>query len=277
MAKIDQGYMGGFRGKLGPAVGYRWRGRWCVRTLPARVRNPRTEAQQAHRMEFRAMVRLAGRFRPAVNVGFHALALEGGMTECNLFVHRNHRCLTAGGLDYGRLEVSRGPVAPVGPAPWQVDAQGVLRVAWERNPLRRQASADDTVRLFVYNATLGQGLALLAAARRARRLEALLPDGWGAMELHLYVFVQDAQGRVSDSAYVPRGAVGAAGASADDEALGGGALWGGHHDGVETRGEAGDVEGGAAAAAGVVGEVAPSGVVEVDGEDAEVALHGHVP
>ena len=206
MAKIEQGYMGGFVGKLGPAVGYHWRGKWCMRALPAKVHNPRTAAQQAHRMRFREMVQLAGRFRVAVNTGLHQLACEHGMTECNMFVHRNHRLLGAEGLDYSRLEVSHGPVAPVAFAPAEIDGQMVLRVAFEKNPLRQRADGDDRVVLFIYCASHQMGIRTQAVERRSGRVEVALPSQWRGTELHIYGFVEDRAGRASRTLYVSQAA-----------------------------------------------------------------------
>ena len=76
MAKQMNGYLGGFSGKLGPAVGYCWNGKWCMRSHNAVVRNPRTEAQQEHRMLFRDMVRLAGRMKEALRIGLREASLE---------------------------------------------------------------------------------------------------------------------------------------------------------------------------------------------------------
>ena len=205
MAKIDQGYMGGFIGKLGPAVGYRWRGKWCMRALPTRVRNPRTAAQQAHRMQFREMVQLAGRFRVAINTGLRQLAYGYGMTECNMFVHRNHRLLTAEGLDYSQLEVSHGPVAPVGFGAAQVDGQMVLRVDFEKNPLRQRADADDSVVLFIYSVDHQFGIRTQAVPRKCGHIEVALPTQWADAELHIYGFVVDRQGRTSNTLYVKQG------------------------------------------------------------------------
>jgi len=205
MAKIEQGYMGGFVGKLGPAVGYHWRGKWCVRALPRTVHNPRTEAQQAHRMQFREMVQLAGRFRAAINTGLRQLAYDHGMTECNMFVHRNHRLLSSEGLDYSRLEVSHGPVAPVGFAPATVDAQMVLRVEFEKNPLRQRADGEDSVVLFVYCVDHRCGLRTQAVPRKEGRVEVALPTQWQGAELHVYGFVVDRHGRTSNTLYVKQG------------------------------------------------------------------------
>ena len=48
MAKQTAGYLGGFSGKLGTAVGYMWNGKWCLRAHNPMVHNPRTEAQTEH-------------------------------------------------------------------------------------------------------------------------------------------------------------------------------------------------------------------------------------
>ena len=34
MAKQTDGINGGYRGRVGSAVGYMWRGQWCVRATP---------------------------------------------------------------------------------------------------------------------------------------------------------------------------------------------------------------------------------------------------
>ena len=194
-----EGYMGGFIGKLGPAIGYRWRGRWCLRSVPQRVRNPRTAAQQAHRMLFRDMVRLAGRMRAAVNIGLHEVALDGGMTECNLFVRLNKGQFTADGVDFGQLLLSVGPVAPVRFTDVQVDDNQVLTACFERNPLHQRADSDDEVFLYVYNALRGRGLLAAPVLRRDRQVALALPDGWADEELYYYAFVRDRQGRTSDT------------------------------------------------------------------------------
>ena len=73
MARQTAGFMGGFHGRLGPAVGYMWRGVWCVRSYNPHPRNPRTEAQTAHREMFKREVQLASYMSWAVNLGFKEL------------------------------------------------------------------------------------------------------------------------------------------------------------------------------------------------------------
>ena len=66
MAKLPQGIMGPFIGRLGTAVGYVWNGKCVARSYNPHVRNPRTPEQVAHREMFKQEVQLAARMRWAV-------------------------------------------------------------------------------------------------------------------------------------------------------------------------------------------------------------------
>ena len=195
MAKIDNGYLGGFSGTLGTAIGYNWNGRWCLRSMPAHVRNPRTELQQAHRMMFREEVRLAARMSWAVNAALRDAARAGGMTSYNLFVKLNQGAFgwADGALqvDWGRLQLSMGPVAPVALTEASVDEHNVLSVSFEKNPLRVAAKAFDEVHLYVYCPSSGRGVMAAPVYRRSGRVGLMLPDGFAASELKLYAMVSD--------------------------------------------------------------------------------------
>ena len=117
MAKQTAGFMGGFHGRLGPAVGYMWRGQWCVRSYNPYPRNPRTEAQTAHREMFKREVQLASAMSWAVNLGFRDLAYDMHMTSYNLFVSVNqHAFSLVDGVftvDWASLRLGLGDVPPV--------------------------------------------------------------------------------------------------------------------------------------------------------------------
>ena len=49
MAKIYQGPLGNFSGKVGTVVGYMWRGRPCIRVYRHAINYPNTEQQQQQR------------------------------------------------------------------------------------------------------------------------------------------------------------------------------------------------------------------------------------
>ena len=224
MAKLEGNTFGGFRGKLGNVVGYSWKGVWCVRTLPARVRNPRSEAQQRHRALFAEEVRLAGRMGWALNLGLAAVADELHMTPQNVFVKANQGAFgpaaAAGGVqtaadsvpgnsiaglavDWSALIVSAGPVAPVAVGTPAVDDGGVLTVAFEKNPLHLRADKFDQVHLYVYCPALNAGYLAAPVYRKEQTVSLVLPDGMAGQECHLYAFVTDKEGRASETAYAP--------------------------------------------------------------------------
>lgn len=198
MAKIDEGILGGFRGKVGPVIGYRWKDRWCVRARPVHVHNPRTAAQTAHRMLFREMVQLAAALRPGLRIGLRAMAMREGMTEMNAFCRLNWQ--ESGRRPYEALRVSEGPVAKVGVALARLEGD-VLRVEFGRGVAR----GADGVRLLVYNAARRESLLTAVAPRSGGTLAVALPTGWVADELHIYAFAHDAAGRCSPSEYVKVG------------------------------------------------------------------------
>ena len=203
MAKIAEGILGGFSGKMGTVIGYRYKKTWCTRAKPRFVHNPRTEKQQEHRMLFGDMVRLASRMLPALKFGFRHEADERGMTEGNAFVKINWQ-RTGGLLTYSDLQVARGPLAPVGFEGYELDDEGVMTVRWEKNPTRGRANADDRVVLFLYNAALGESKLVDRATRREQSVSILIPEGWAMEDVHVYGFVMDSEGRCSMSAYLGR-------------------------------------------------------------------------
>ena len=206
---MTQGYLGGFSGRLGTAIGYMWNGKWCLRSRPAVVANPRTPAQVEHRTLFREEVRLAARMGRGVSVGFTAMARQMGMTCFNLFVSLNQPAFALRDnqleVDYGALRLSSGPVAPVAFGKASVDENNVLSVEFEKNPLHLRAEGYDRVMVYVYCPEAGGGYLSAPVYRRDKRLSFTLPDEFAGLELHLYGIVQDDEGRCAESAYIEIG------------------------------------------------------------------------
>lgn len=62
MARLDQGLLGGYSGKLGTTVGATWKGINVVRTYQPNVANPNTQKQNAQRELFRDVTQFASFF-----------------------------------------------------------------------------------------------------------------------------------------------------------------------------------------------------------------------
>ena len=117
MAKQTNGINGGYLGRVGSVVGYMWRDQYCVRSLPRFYHDAKTENQMGQRSLFKASVAFAGRLKDILRLGFQKQALALHKTECNYFLMVNKGCFAMDGealaVDFPRLRVSEGPVAPV--------------------------------------------------------------------------------------------------------------------------------------------------------------------
>ena len=223
MSLVYNGYMGPVIGRLGPAVGYLWRGRPVFRAYVRHIHYPNTPQQQAERQWFVAMVRFAAEARSALLQGLNEPALRQGMTEGNWFVRSNKQHFHSspklgegdpqgGGVchnspdqitvDYPRLALSEGPVAPVTPTAVEIADDGILTVDFNKNSHLRHARAIDSVHLYLYNATLRRGLHAAPVRRCAGRVALRLPDGWQQHDLHCYLFVTDTRSLASPTTYI---------------------------------------------------------------------------
>lgn len=201
MAKQQSGILDGYIGKVGTVVGYMWNGKYCTRAYVRNVKNPRTPAQVERRDIFRQEVQLAAKMRWAVATTMSDMAREVGLTAYNLFVHVNQPAFgSAEGrltVDYGRLVLSMGDVLPVQVETMEWTADNVLSVRYDRG----RGSGFDHVYLYVYVPDLETGFLAAPVYRRDKRIAVALPDEYAGHEAHVYLMVQSADGRWSDSLY----------------------------------------------------------------------------
>ncbi|MBR1765409.1 MAG: hypothetical protein IJ745_00030 [Bacteroidales bacterium] len=205
MAKQSGSYMGGFSGRLGPAVGYQWNGKWCLRARPQAVRNPRSEKQTEHREMFKREVQLAAQMRWAVVKALTPMAREAGMTSYNLFVSLNQAAFSLVDgvftVDYSRLVLSTGTAAPVAMESAECKEDGIVEVKFDKNPLHLVAGAHDSVYLYAYCPAAERGYLAAPVYRNAKRMAAVLPESFEGQRVELYLMVEDGRGRWSETAY----------------------------------------------------------------------------
>lgn len=207
MGKQTSGINGGFRGKVGNAVGYMWRGQWCLRAKPRNYHDAKTEKQLEQRSLFKASVAFAGRLKDILRIGFLQPALKMHKTECNYFLMLNKRCLAWDGeamtVDYENLRLSEGPVAPVA---FTSVERGVMSdeliITFEKNPEHRNCNSSDKVYVAAICASRCEAMLSLPVYRRMGRLSVILPSHWKDDSVYLYGFVQDNAGRCSESCYI---------------------------------------------------------------------------
>ena len=210
MAKQRYGINDAYRGTVGTVIGYEWRGKWCLRSRPQSVRNPRTERQQANRMLFKQMVALAGRMKGALRKGLRSVSLRQHVTECNLFVKMNKGCFALG--DDGCMAVAWADVVVSDGEASAVEVEGVVAGAEEGRqaaPLQVEVSfatrgggGGDEVYVYAYCPGCGEGVLGCGAPRRRGRAEVELPERWRGSAVHLWCFAVDGKGVASPSVYL---------------------------------------------------------------------------
>lgn len=94
MAKIKQGILGGFSGKVAGVVGTSWKGRAVMKSRPLSVSNPKTDAQVEQRGKFSDIAELASKIltqfiQPVEN------PISGDISGYNLFVKDNKNAFNA--------------------------------------------------------------------------------------------------------------------------------------------------------------------------------------
>ena len=226
MAKQLGGLLGPVIGKLGPSVGYLWRGQPVFRAYVRHIHYPNTERQQDERNWFVTMVRFAAAARPALLLGLRNTTAGSLLTEGNWFVQRNkqhfHRLeapsVLSGrthegsryqtlhprpvAIDYARLAMSQGPVAPVAPKQATLSDDGILTVLFDRHSGLHRCKSGDNVYLYVYDATGQCGLLAAPVHRSSAHISLRLPDEWPSHDLHCYLFALDSQGFASSTSHI---------------------------------------------------------------------------
>lgn len=93
MARLDQGLLGGYSGKLGTTVGATWKGINVVRTYQPNVANPNTRLQREHRYKFKEIAQLGSFFLASMVKPFWDKAAKR-MSGYNAFVSANARAMS---------------------------------------------------------------------------------------------------------------------------------------------------------------------------------------
>ena len=205
MATYKDGYMGAFNGKLGPGVGYMWKGRQCLRAYVPRKRNPRTKEQQAGRMVFSTVSQLSSSFREASEIGLRSLAEESMKSTHNIFMSLNRQCVDMEEgcvtIDYPALRVSEGDLPTVHFGEVHTGAGGVIVVDYSAIAGGGGSEAD-YVYLYAYVPAVNHGQLSMPAARGGNRVEIALPAFCTGHEAHLYGFVWNHLDSASPSTYL---------------------------------------------------------------------------
>ena len=203
MSKNTQGYLGPQIGKLGPAVGFLWKGRNIYRSHNPFVRNPKTPAQVEARAKYKLLAQTARLLSPAINLGYAYKADAERNTTRALFTRENYHLLSYDqgqpDIDMTLLSLADGPLTPVAfGTPSLSDLTLTVPIANSYSGIGC-ALDSDRVHLLVANRTKDMAI-LVSAARTDTQLQASLPDTFSGTQVELYGFVTTS---VTEPTFIP--------------------------------------------------------------------------
>ena len=204
MAIIEQGILGGFRGKCGNVIGYFRNGVACIRSMPVHYHDRRSEAQLRNRNRFSMVMKMMSVVRPAVSLGFKRFA--SAMTEMNVATRVNYYSLVkdgAAGLcyDYSGLVLCRGRVEEL--SGLMMSAVGnSLDFVWNGHDVL--GGGDDEVSMVLLNCDrMEMKFCKGVAVRCDGGISITIPQNWNGDEIHCYAMVSRGEDW-SESRYVGR-------------------------------------------------------------------------
>jgi hypothetical protein len=206
MGTIKKGVLGGFSGKVGSVVGASWKGIDYIRSLPASVKNPRTEGQVTQRTKFTVALEFLRPIIAYLNVGFKPYASK--QSPYNAAMSYNVSNAVTGTfpdfeMDYPNALVSKGSLLGAEDAS-ATTAAGSISFAWTDNSEVSNALATDKAMPLAFNISKGQAVFKTNGAERSTEADTLtIPANWSGDDVEVYLgFVSNDGLLVASSAYL---------------------------------------------------------------------------
>ncbi|MHB9055777.1 MAG: DUF6266 family protein [Paludibacteraceae bacterium] len=205
MAKINQGILGGFSGKIGNIVGGNWKGINYMRIL-TKPTNPNTEKQVNQRTKFTTALSFLQPITPFLRVGYKLFtAKQTAFNAAMSNVLTNGITGEAPNLElvYSAISVSKGTLTPAVNAAFSYDS-GEITITWDDNSGIGTAKATDKAMYVVYNPAKVDAVFEIAGADRSLKSQvADLPIEWIGDTVHVYLAFITIDGKdIANSTYL---------------------------------------------------------------------------
>ena len=180
MARLDQGLLGGYSGKLGTTVGASWKGINVVRTYQPNVANPNTQAQHQQRTIFSDFSKLASFILPDfIKPLWNSRAKK--MSGYNAFIQANLNHPNASfSIDPEILILSEGLIGVPADTSLSYNRESGVLIGWSTASLPLYGSDDDELFVLIFNP---EGELLAKSAQEAQRSDESLTLLFGAGSL----------------------------------------------------------------------------------------------
>jgi hypothetical protein len=207
MGTIKKGILGGFSGKVGTVVGASWKGIAYMRSLPQKVKNPRTELQLMQRAKFALTLNFLKPMNGLLRTGWKLYAhRQSPINAAMSYTIAN--AITGTYPDYSidasKVFVSRGSLTPAHNASANAAAGRTVIFAWGDNSGSNVAKQTDKALLAIVNPAKSEAVFDAAGAERSAGTQSVsLPADWLGETVEAYIGFISEDGRdVANSVYL---------------------------------------------------------------------------
>ena len=206
MGTIKKGILGDFSGKVGNVVGATWNGIGYMRSLPTKVRNPRTPGQLEQRMKFSMIGSLMKNLAPVLQIGYKNAASGKGRSTFSMAMSDNLKGAITGEypdltIDYPNVRLAKGLLSGCSSVSLSL-TDGMADFSWD-NIIMGNAAETDRVMVVAINTATGEMVYDRNLAGRSEMSGSIaLPANWAGDEAAGYViFVNEEESENSDSIF----------------------------------------------------------------------------
>jgi hypothetical protein len=206
MGTIKKGILGGFSGKVGTVVGASWKGIAYMRSLPQKVRNPRTEPQRMQRSKFALSLALLQPMTAFLRTGWKLYTHKQSPFNAAMS-YTIANAITGTYPDYAidpsKVLVSRGALASASNTFVSFN-DGEIEFQWEDNSGKGAAKPTDKALIAIVNLAKGEAITDTAGAVRPDCVQSVaVPAEWSGDTVQAYMgFISDDSKEVSNSVYL---------------------------------------------------------------------------
>lgn len=204
MARIKNGILGGFSGKVGTVVGWQSGENYYIRALP---RGPKkfTAAELVNQHKFKLVNDFLSPFRSLLKVGFKDFYTKtGGLRAAVSYTLKNALKQNNGAweIDPALLKISGGNLPQASAPMAQLVGENHLLITWENEG---RSNWHDQLILLVHASETSTALSLIydGPLRKEKRLELEVPSQMRNTSIHIYIgFIAADRSSQSNSQYL---------------------------------------------------------------------------
>lgn len=181
MGTIKKGILGGFSGKVGTVVGGSWKGISYMRSLPQKVKNPRTEGQVSQRTKFAITMHYLKPMTAFLRTDWKLYANKQSPFNAAMS-YTLANAITGNYPDYdidpSKVLVSCGSLLPASNT--DIDTSGGnITLMWDDNSGISNAKATDKAIVAIVNPIKGEAVCDTAGAKRMTGSQSVsIPADW---------------------------------------------------------------------------------------------------